>query len=62
MGGGLEPLHIGSTLNTEKGTFSWQPGPGFIGEYNFVFIKKDGTGAKTKIKTRITILPRFSIY
>ncbi len=62
VGEELRPLPIGSTLNTEEGTFSWQPGAGFIGEYDLVFIKKDATGAKTKIKTRITILPKFSIY
>jgi DNA-binding beta-propeller fold protein YncE len=62
VGGALKPLPSGSTLNTEKGTFSWQPGAGFIGEYNFVFIKKDAAGVKTKIKTRITILPKFSVY
>jgi len=62
VGEELRPLPIGSTLNAEEGTFSWQPGAGFIGEYDLVFIKKDATGAKTKIKTRITILPKFSIY
>jgi len=62
VGGAFKPLPAGSTLNEEEGTFSWQPGAGFIGEYDLVFIKKDATGAKTKIKTRITILPKFSIY
>ncbi len=62
VGGALKPLPSGSTLNEEKGTFSWQPGAGFIGEYYLVFIKKDAAGAETKIKTRITILPKFSIY
>ena len=62
VGGGLKPLPSGSTLNKEEGTFSWQPGAGFIGEYYLVFIKTDAAGAKTKIKTRITILPKFSIY
>ena len=62
VGGALKPLPSGSTLNTEEGTFSWQPGAGFIGEYYLVFIKKDADEAKTKIKIRITILPKFSIY
>jgi len=62
VGGAFYPLPSGSTLNAEKGTFSWQPGAGFIGEYYLVFIKKDADEAKTKIKIRITILPKFSIY
>ncbi len=62
VGGAFYPLPSGSTLNAEKGTFSWQPGAGFIGEYYLVFIKKDAAGAETKIKTRITILPKFSVY
>jgi hypothetical protein len=39
-GGRLRPLPIGSTFNAERDIFYWQPGPGFIGQYNFVFLKK----------------------
>jgi hypothetical protein len=39
-GGRLRPLPIGSTFDAERNIFYWQPGPGFIGQYNFVFIKK----------------------
>jgi len=62
VGDELRPLPVGSTLNSENGTFVWQPGPGFIGEYNFIFIKKDENGVQRKIKTRIKILPKFSIF
>ncbi|NQT78983.1 MAG: SBBP repeat-containing protein [Candidatus Aminicenantes bacterium] len=62
VGDKLRPLPVGSTLNSENGTFVWQPGPGFIGEYNLVFIKKDENGVQRKIKTRIKILPKFSIF
>ncbi len=58
----LRPLPIGSTLNTKNGTFSWQPGPGFIGEYDFIFLAKDENGLSKKIRTRIKILPKFNIY
>ena len=34
------PLPVGSTLDEERGIFYWQPGPGFVGEYRFVFIEK----------------------
>jgi hypothetical protein len=39
-GGRLRPLPIGSTFDAERDIFYWQPGPGFIYQYNFVFIKK----------------------
>jgi hypothetical protein len=35
----LRPLPPGSTLDTARGIFCWQPGPGFLGEYRFIFLK-----------------------
>ena len=43
MNGRMRPLPVGSTLNRTSGTFSWQPGPGFVGRYEFVFLR---TGSK----------------
>ena len=40
VGEQLRPLPIGSHLDREKGIFYWQPGAGFIGEYQFVFVRK----------------------
>ncbi|MDQ1353620.1 MAG: hypothetical protein QG657_3926, partial [Acidobacteriota bacterium] len=31
-------------FDSRKGIFYWQPGPGFVGEYRFVFIMKSETG------------------
>jgi hypothetical protein len=45
----LEPLPIGSTLDRERGVFYWQPGPGFIGRYRFVFIR-GRQGGENRIK------------
>jgi hypothetical protein len=56
----LRPLPIGSTLDLRRGVFSWQPGPGFVGEYNFVFVSKDEAGSKSKKSIRIKILPAYS--
>jgi hypothetical protein len=36
----LRPLPIGATLDAERGIFYWQPGPGFTGEFQFVFFIK----------------------
>ena len=41
VGDQLRELPIGSTLDKENGIFYWQPGPGFIGEYHFIFTGKD---------------------
>ncbi len=40
----LRPLPIGSTLDATRGIFYWQPGPGFTGEYQFVFFIKQENG------------------
>ncbi len=55
----LSALPVGSTLDRERGIFYWQPGPGFVGEYPFVFIKKGPHGEMVK-KIKIRILPKFN--
>ncbi len=52
----ISPLPIGSTLDPVKGIFYWQPGVGFIGDYEFVFIKVKGND-KEQVRIRIKILP-----
>jgi hypothetical protein len=61
VGEELRPLPIGSTLDVKKGTFMWQPGPGFLGEYDLAFIKGDEFGIKRKVTIRIKIRPKFSV-
>jgi hypothetical protein len=41
IGDRLRSLPVGSRLDSEKGIFYWQPGPGFLGNYRLVFIGKD---------------------
>jgi Leucine-rich repeat (LRR) protein len=36
--GELRPLPIGATFDSARGIFYWQPGPGFLGNFDFVFI------------------------
>jgi len=52
-------LPIGSFLDSSKGIFYWQPGPGYIGMYNFVFVEKNPKGKTSKKQTKITITPKF---
>ncbi len=53
----LKPLPIGSTFDHSRGIFYWQPGPGFIGEYRFVFFQSDPGGKINKRNIVIRILP-----
>ena len=53
------PLPIGSTLDTSKGIFYWQPGPGFIGKYKLVFIEKGQDGEFKKRNIKVVIKPEF---
>lgn len=50
-------LPIGSTLNKQSGTFHWQPGAGFLGEYHFLFLLKDSNGKTNRYMPVITIEP-----
>ena len=58
-GSQLRPLPIGSTLDARTGTFLWQPGPGFIGEYRLLFILKDNSGHMTRKLITLNIIPKF---
>jgi hypothetical protein len=57
FGTGVQPMQslpIGSTLDGEKGIFYWNPGPGFIGNYELVFIDNENHSKRIKIR----ILPK----
>jgi hypothetical protein len=53
----LKPLPISSSLDSERGVFYWQPGVGFYGTYEFVFIKTDGIDRR-KVSLRVNIFPK----
>ena len=59
VGNELKPLPIGSTLDSDRGIFYWQPGPGFLGPYDFVFIKEGASGFLSRTKLRVIINPKF---
>jgi hypothetical protein len=54
----LNPLPIGSTLDTKNGIFYWHPGPGFLGQFNLVFVIESPTGQSFKKPVTITIEPK----
>jgi hypothetical protein len=59
-GSGLTALPIGSTFDTVRGVFSWQPGVGFIGNYQMVFMEETAAGYETRKNILITITPKSS--
>ncbi len=58
VGEQMRGLPIGSSLDTGKGIFYWNPGPGFLGVYRLVFVE---SGQNREIKKKdivIKISPR----
>ncbi|MGD2092544.1 MAG: hypothetical protein PVH61_40635 [Candidatus Aminicenantes bacterium] len=54
----LKPLPPGSTFDGLNGVFYWGPGPGFLGNYEFVFFDRWNNRQK---RVTINILPRYSL-
>jgi hypothetical protein len=55
----LRPLPIGSTLDTSRGIFYWQPCAGFLGQYRFVFFEETTDGRFKKKLVTVVIHPRY---
>ena len=55
----LSDLPIGSSLDAQTGTFSWIPGPGFLGRYALVFVVTDNDGYTFKQLVETVIRPKF---
>ena len=58
--GGLAPLPIGSALNASTGVFTWQPGVGFVGNYDLAFVRWAGGRAISRQDVRIVLNPKGS--
>lgn len=59
--GELRALPAGSHLDTDTGTFSWQPSAGFIGTYQLMFVRTQPDGATSRIPVQVRITPRFDV-
>ena len=57
VGDKLKGLPVGSFLDGKSGVFHWQPGPGFVGEYRFVFVEKKPNGEMSRRNISVEILP-----
>ncbi len=58
-GSQMTSLPIGSTLDNINGTFCWQTGPGYLGEYRLVFARKNSLGKWLAQTILVTITPKF---
>ena len=56
---GLQVLPIGSRIDA-SGVFTWAPGVGFVGAYDFVFVRADGDEAATRRDVRILLAAKGS--
>jgi hypothetical protein len=54
----FDPLPVGSTLDTEKGVFYWQPGAGFFGQYRLIFIENGSADRLNKKIVNVTIIAK----
>jgi hypothetical protein len=54
-GATLAPLPAGSQLNATTGWFTWAPGAGFVGTYDLVFVRWQGTQAIVRHEVRVIL-------
>ena len=57
---GFAALPAGATLDGATGAFTWQPGVGFLHEYDFVFVHRRGAVAISRQEVRVVINARGS--
>jgi hypothetical protein len=55
----LRPFPPGSTIDSDRGIFCWQPGPGYVGKYWFVFVEEDRYGDKAAKNITFNIISKF---
>ena len=58
MNGQLRELPKGSSFDPDRGAFYWQPGLGYIGDYDFLFVRTLADGSRERIPVRVTLEPR----
>lgn len=59
VGSQLRNLPCGSTLDRKNGIFYWQPGPGFNGKYQLIFLLREKTGKLIQLAFTIKIKPKY---
>ncbi len=55
--GKLQYLPVGASFDVTKGVFYWQPAPGFVGDYDFVFVRNLRGSDVSQVSVRVTVGP-----
>jgi hypothetical protein len=58
VNGELRELPAGSSFDPERGAFYWQPGLGYVGNYDLLFVRTGADGARERIPVRVTLQER----
>jgi hypothetical protein len=59
--GGVDaPLPVGSNLDPVTCVFTWNPGVGFLGSYDFVFLRRAESGTTVRQDVRVALNPKRS--
>jgi hypothetical protein len=58
VGGRLRELPNGSSFDPARGAFYWQPGLGYIGDYDLLFVKTRADGVRERVPVRVTLQER----
>ena len=58
VNGQLRELPKGSSFDPDRGAFYWQPGLGYIGDYDFLFVRTLADGSRERIPVRVTLEAR----
>jgi hypothetical protein len=56
--GQLRELPVGSSFDPSRGAFYWQPGLGFVGHYDLLFVRQAADGVRERIPVRVTLQDR----
>jgi len=56
--GELRELPHGSSFDPARGAFYWQPGLGFVGSYDLLFVHTGADGTRERIPVRVTVQDR----
>jgi hypothetical protein len=60
VAGQLSPLPIGARLDRVTGRFTWQPGVGFLGAYDLVFVRGSAGRSFARHDVRVVLRPKDS--
>jgi hypothetical protein len=59
--GQLRELPVGSSFDPVRGAFYWQPGLGYVGNYDLLFVKTNADGGRERIPVRVAVQDRPSV-